>query len=150
MVLAVAAAVFFGAIGAVEFGRGDGGDIIAAILSMVVIIPVYLAFIVAFLAYAAVSRNVGFNSLTLQDGHQFRSTLTIGRYSWIMITNFLLTIITIGIYIPWAKVRIARYLAANTTMIANGDLDRFVAGQVDDRGVASGEFLDIEGIDFGF
>ena len=114
------------------------------------LIPIYLAFIVAFIAYAVVSRNVGFNALTLENGHQFRSTLTIKGYSWILITNFLLTIITIGIYIPWAKVRAARYLADNTTMVANGDLDRFIEGQVDNRGVASGEFLDIEGIDFGF
>ncbi len=143
--LAIAAIMFFTAI------TGGGGLEVAAIGGLqIAIILFYVGFIVAFIAYAAVSRNVGFNALTLQDGHQFRSTLTVGRYSWILISNFLLTIITIGIYIPWAKVRVARYLADNTFMIANGDLDRFIEGQVDDRGVASGEFLDIEGIDFGF
>ena len=142
--------LFLGFLGTDGLEGGGGDEILAAVLSGVVLIPIYLAFIVAFVAYAVVSRNVGFNALTLENGHQFHSTLTIKGYSWILITNFLLIIITLGIYIPWAKVRAARYLAENTSMIANGDLDRFVEGQVDSRGVASGEFLDIEGIDFGF
>ncbi len=131
-------------------GATAGLDAASFGMAQIGVVISYFGVIVAAIAYAAVSRNVGFNVLSLQNGHRFRSTLTIGRYSWIIITNFLLTIITIGLYIPWAKVRVARYLADNTFMIANGDLDRFVEGQVDDRGVASGEFLDIEGIDFGF
>ncbi|MGI9354245.1 MAG: YjgN family protein [Rhizobiaceae bacterium] len=154
LLILIAALVVAGIVTFLSFMGADGfsdtGETLAVLLSFAVAIPVYLAFIVAFIAYAAISRNVGFDALALEDGHQFRSTLTVGRYSWILITNFLLTIITIGLYIPWAKVRVARYLADNTFMVANGDLDRFVEGQIDDRGVASGEFLDIEGIDFGF
>lgn len=114
------------------------------------IVTIYLAGIVAFTAYAARSRNIGFNHLSLDGAHSFRSTLTIRRYSWIVITNFLLILITLTLYVPWAKVRMARYLADNTIMIADGDLDRFVGRQVDDSGVTSGEFLDLEGFDFGF
>nr|WHW29436.1 putative DUF898 domain-containing protein [uncultured bacterium] len=110
----------------------------------------YGGFAVAYLAYAAITRNIGFNNLSLQGGHGFTSTVNIRPYVWIALTNFLLSIVTLGLFIPWAKVRMASYLAANTTMNINGSLDGIVAGQADGSGVTSGEFLDIEGMDFGF
>lgn len=114
----------------------------------------YIGFLVAFLIYAAYSRNIGFGVLNLTNlkgfnSHRFESTVQVKPYLWIIITNFLLTVITLGLYIPWAKVRLAKYLADNTAMLASGDLEGFTASMVDDSGVASGEFLDIEGIDFG-
>ena len=142
-------AFLFALIGGVAGSAAGFGSLMLASTPLVVF-PFYLVVILSIIAYAALSRNIGMNSLALAGGHGFESTLRVRRYAWIVVTNALLTIVTIGLYIPWAKVRLARYLAANTTMLAAGDLDQFVAGQIDDSGVTSGEFLDIEGFDFGF
>ena len=40
------------------------------------------------------------------------------EYFKIWIVNILLTIVTVGIYYPWAKVRNRRYLYANSTLDA--------------------------------
>lgn len=110
----------------------------------------YFGIGVAFLLYAARSRNIGISSLKLEGGHRFGSNISARSYIWIIATNFLLSVITLGIYIPWAQVRLARYLADHTTMYPSGDLGEFTDTMTDDKGVTSGEFLDLEGFDFGF
>ncbi|MDD9908391.1 MAG: YjgN family protein [Ahrensia sp.] len=147
---ALGAYTTFSRVTLIDPNNTDPAAFLAFLFQAVVFVPFYLAFFVASAAYAALARNAAFNVLALEGGHEFRSTVSVGSYCWIIVTNLILTIATIGLFIPWAKVRIARYLADNTTMLAKGDLDRFVEDQTDDRGVASGEFLDIEGIDFGF
>lgn len=118
--------------------------------TMVGIILAYLLMIFTFFIYTARSRNIGFNNLHLDGGHEFRSTITARRFAWILVTNTILIILTLTLFTPWAKVRLARYLADNTQMVAACDLDSFVEGEIDETGVASGEFLSIEGFDFGF
>lgn len=114
------------------------------------VLMLYAGLIFSGVIYSVYSRNNSFGHLELAHGHKFSSSLKVGPFLWLVISNAFLTIITLTLYYPWAKVRIARYLANNTALTANGDLDSFAASQVDSRGVASGEFLDIEGIDFGF
>ena len=94
---------------------------------------VYLSIAGSVLTYIALSRNVGFNSLELHGGHRFRSTVKPLPYCWIVITNSILILITIFLYTPWAKVRLARYLADNTSMIAADDLDGFVSASVSEK-----------------
>jgi uncharacterized membrane protein YjgN (DUF898 family) len=110
----------------------------------------YIIIIIANFIYLARSRNIGFNNLHLEGGHEFRSTVTAGRLTWITLSNVILILLTLTLFTPWAKVRLARYLADNTQMIAVSELDNFVEGQIDETGVTSGEFLSIEGFDFGF
>lgn len=148
-VLIVVPLILVAIMGGITYSTSIDPDLVLTMLPVIIGV-VYFGFIVAFLIYAAHSRNIGFNNLHLREGHRFTSTVTVKSFLWILITNFLLIIVTIGLYIPWAKVRLARYLADNTTMLAKGDLDRFTDEQIEGRGVASGEFLDIEGIDFGF
>jgi len=48
--------------------------------------------------------------------HAFEFSGQAGEYFRIWIVNLLLTVLTIGIYSPWAKVRSARYLSASTQL----------------------------------
>lgn len=54
-------------------------------------------------------------------GITLKSTMGFFRYSFIVFTNILLLIITLGIAYPWAKVRATRYVL-NNTIIQNYDL----------------------------
>ena len=95
-------------------------------------------------------RNVALNETVIDGRHLLASNIHRGRYAWIAITNFLATILTLGLARPWAAVRMANYLAICTALHCTVSLDEYL-GEVTDEGAAVGsEFMDIEGIDFGF
>lgn len=119
-------------------------------VGIVIGVLAYVAIIIIFFIYAAYSRNIGFNNLHLEGGHEFRSTVTARGYAWITVTNVILTVLTIGLFIPWAKVRMVRYHVDNTEAFAASNLDEFVEGKLDQSGVVSGELLTAEGVEFGF
>ena len=48
-------------------------------------------------------------------------------FTFIIITNFLAVILTLGLAIPWAQVRLARYMAENT--LVSGDVALTTAEQ---------------------
>ena len=63
------------------------------------------------------------------------------------VINIFGIIFTLGLFIPWAAVNIARYMADHVYLIPNGDLDRFVADQqsaVAAVGEEIGEMFDLD------
>ena len=50
--------------------------------------------------------------------------------------------LSMGIFTPWAKVRMARYRASCTEMHIQGDLDGFVAGEAQRAGAVGLELGD--------
>ena len=58
-------------------------------------------------------------------------------------------LVTLGLMLPWARIRMARYLAAHTTLVPGDSLDSFV-GRMEERATAIGDaYSDIEGIELG-
>lgn len=127
---------------------GSAGFISTGV-SQVGIFVLYAAFIGSGVFYAAGVRNIAYNGTTLDGVHKLKSNLSRLKYTIIIITNFLAIIVSIGLLRPWTAVRTWRYLADNTALEVNGSMDGFIAGQEDSGNVVAGEYLDIEGIDFG-
>jgi len=70
------------------------------------------------------------------------------KYFYIQATNGLLTLLTLGLFVPFARIRRLRYLAACTAFVAAGDIGAFVAAAQDGPvGAAGDETADIFGID---
>lgn len=113
-------------------------------------ILVYLLFILGYFVYSVIARNVNYNHLELEGGHRFHSNVELLPFFWLLAVNFIASIATLGLLIPWAQIRKARYLAAHTFILPGGDLEDFANVAQPEGGVASGEFLDIEGMDIGF
>jgi uncharacterized membrane protein YjgN (DUF898 family) len=110
---------------------------------------IFVAFFPAATIYQAFVRNVTFNNLTLEGGHSFVSTVVPLRLVWIAMSNALAVVLTLGLMLPWAQVRMARYLADHTVVVPGSSLDRF-AGQLEARQGAIGDaYGDIESIDLG-
>lgn len=126
-----------------------GALVLAAGLSQVALISVYFIIIAGGVFYAAGVRNVAFNGTNLDGGHKLHSNLSRTKYTFIIITNFLAIIVSIGLLRPWTAVRTWRYLMDNSALQVAGSLDDFIAGQEEAGNVVAGEYLDIEGIDFG-
>ena len=83
--------------------------------------------------------------------HRFESALRARDMIWIYATNLVAIICTIGLAVPWAMVRLARYRAQHFTLLAEGSLDEFVAeagGKASATGAELVDALDV-GLDFG-
>lgn len=124
--------------------------ILVAAAAYFILIPFFLVFALASLVYRAGVRNVVFSSTVIDGRHMLDSRVSRRRYLAIAVTNFLATVFTLGLMRPWAAVRMAKYMAASTSLIAAGSLDDFVAGEADPGAAAAAEYLDVEGFDFGF
>ncbi|MBB3120554.1 YjgN family protein [Pseudoduganella violacea] len=79
--------------------------------------------------------------------HGFRSELAWGRLTSIYLTNLLGVICTLGLFIPFAKVRVLKYRLESATMLAAGSLDDFIAGvqqDVDSTGEGVADIIDLD------
>ncbi|MEK6662331.1 MAG: YjgN family protein [Pseudomonadota bacterium] len=142
----------FGGIAMASLGGKAGGDIQATVagywfLGMAAFYLVVLVIYGFIFAYA----NARFSNImfcgTRIDGHQFEADLSAWGLFKVYLINLLGIIFTLGLFIPWAKVNIARYMADHVYLIPNGDLDRFVADQqsaVAAVGEEMGEMFDID------
>ena len=110
---------------------------------------VAVAFLPLMTIYRAFIRNAVYGGITLEGGHRFESTISPPKLIWIAISNAAAVVVSLGMLLPWARVRVARYLCANTLVKPAGSLDEFV-GEAETRQSAIGDaFMDIEGVDVG-
>jgi len=90
------------------------------------------------IAYMSASLgNLVYNSTTLGP-HALHSRLEERKLFWIYLTNTLVIIATLGLYLPWAHVRLAHYRAASLELLPGGDLGAFV-GQSMEKVASTGE-----------
>ncbi len=109
----------------------------------------YVLLIASFLAYSAGVRNISFNATELEGGHSLESEVPRFGYAWLIITNLIVTVLSIGLMSAWAAVRTWRYLTDHSSMNVSGDLENFISQQNPEGNVAAAEYLDIEGIELG-
>ena len=133
------------------FAFGLIAAISLALLPAIAFVLLPLAYLLAgafFLGYLR-SRigNLVFNSSTLADSAHFGSTLSATKLAYIYLTNLLAITVSLGLMVPWAAVRIARYRCESLMLECPGDLESFVAqaGQeVAATGEEIGEFFDFD------
>jgi len=105
-----------------------------------------LVYLLLFAYLAAALGNIYFNYSSLNN-HGFHSSLQTGKMAWLYLTNTLAIVFTLGLMIPWAQVRMARYRAECLQLLTAGSLDSFVAAeqkQVSALGEEMGEVFDFE------
>jgi uncharacterized membrane protein YjgN (DUF898 family) len=73
----------------------------------------------------------------------------VGILCWITFSNLLAIIVSVGLLMPWARVRMTRYLAANLIMHGPPDLDTFVQGTRPDARALGEEASDFFDVDIG-
>lgn len=109
----------------------------------------FALFLPAAVIYGAMIRNTIYNATTLTGGHKFNSTVSAAKLFWLALSNFAVVICTLGLMIPWAQIRIAKYLAENTNLIPGDSLDNFIGQQQPETSALGDAFTDLEGIDVG-
>ncbi len=111
-----------------------------AIAVVVLLYFVVLFFLVSLGVFLhALSMNLALNNTTLDGRHELRSTLGPLRMAWITVSNSILVLLTIGLFYPWARVRLVRYEISRLAVLAASDLDEFTSEAIATQGAIGEE-----------
>ena len=138
------------AITAVAASGTAGKGTFAALGMVFLLIPLSLILSQAVvMPYVAARTNNAIWSTTRLGSHQFVSRLPVGGYIGLTVVNWLGIIFTLGLFIPWARVRVARFRAEHLALEANGCLDAFVAGEASSVAAIGDETAEMFDLDIG-
>ncbi len=115
--------------------------ILIGIIAFYLIIPILVAFIQARKA------NLYYNHLVLKNV-RFHSTQRARDLIWIYLSNLILIAMTLGFFIPFAAVRIARYRAEHLSLVSD-DLASFTAQARENMSAVGAEISDLFDMDIG-
>ncbi len=154
--LAMGGLLFFGALMAGLMLRGKGGmptiaqhgslnsSVLMFTLSVYGVILLVTTLMQQFIYAWATNYCLGHSEL---GGVGFESRLSGGMLSWIRLSNIAAAVLSLGLLMPWAKVRRMRYITENIRVVTGRDLDDFTAS-VDpgesSYGDAATDFFDME------
>ncbi|MGI9493754.1 MAG: DUF898 family protein, partial [Geminicoccaceae bacterium] len=107
------------------------------------------AIILAVIAYTYLTtklQNYFFNNTRVGE-HQLFLDLNLWRVLWIRLSNLVVIALTIGLMIPWARIRMTRYQIERMSLIPHGDLNTLVGeqqGNIGAYGDELGEGMDLD------
>jgi uncharacterized membrane protein YjgN (DUF898 family) len=89
-------------------------------------------------AFHALVTNLIWNNTRIGE-HRIECNLSPYKLIWITISNFVLVAVTLGMFIPWAQVRLAKYQLESTRLLPTTDLQEFVAAEPESAGAVGEE-----------
>ena len=114
---------------------------------------VYIAFLMATFILVAYFqsqvRQYVFANTVLNGNVNFSSSLTTISLAWLMMSNFLLVLVTLGLGTPWAKVRRAKLILKNTLVDVEHGIDGFITQQQDKQSALGEQIGDAFDVDIG-
>ncbi|CAG2129061.1 hypothetical protein LMG31506_00581 [Cupriavidus yeoncheonensis] len=139
--------VLVAVVGGIALGAGAGSGRGAAVLAgLFGTIGIYVAVLAVGPYFNASLQNLVWNHTTLVP-HGLRSEVNAGRLFYIFLTNMIGIALTLGLFLPFARVRSARYRVECMSLLARAPLDAFVAGQAESVGAlgdAAADWYDID------
>lgn len=91
-------------------------------------------------------QNLVWNHTQLGE-HRFESSVGARRLYLIVLTNLLGVVCTLGLFMPFAAIRVARYRLECVSVVCAGSLDDFVAGQSQEVAATGEEAADLFDVD---
>ncbi len=126
---------------------------IGALIGMMIGAVIYLAFIIGITQYLAVRiTNLCLNSTSVGgETTRFLSQIRLRDMIVLQVTNLLAIVFSLGLAIPWVQIRMARYRASKTFVVAPaGGLENFTAGAVEKDSALGDAAADVFDMDIGF
>lgn len=120
-----------------NINSGLGLSYIAVLLSSFIVVAYFQAHV----------RQYVFDNTLLNENVSFSSSLTTRALAWLMISNFVLLVMTLGLATPWAKVRRAQLILKNTLVDVESGFDGFITQQQEQQsalGEQVGDAFDID------
>jgi len=114
---------------------------------------IYLLFIIGMMLIMAYSmtrqRTYTYENTTLDEKITFKSTLKAKPLAFVMVTNLFAIIFTLGLALPWAKVRIARLMLENTQVSTDEGFDAYITQKVKEGSALGDQIGDAFDVDVG-
>jgi uncharacterized membrane protein YjgN (DUF898 family) len=129
-------------------GAGEAGSrgAVAAGLALLFVVAYLLGSVGMWAFTTARVQNLAWNHTQLGP-HRFASAIQARHLIFITMTNLLGIIFTLGLYKPFAEVRLTRYLLGACTVVVAGNLNEFVAGETQQIGATGEEAVEMFDID---
>jgi uncharacterized membrane protein YjgN (DUF898 family) len=128
---------------------GQRGTIDPGTAALVGFLPLAFMVVIALMIRPYISArlaNLTWNATSV-GGKTFLSTQTYRSYLAVVFTNFVLIVLTLGLYWPWAKVREAAYRLDRLALEATS-LDAFVGRAIEEKSAVGEEIADAFDLDF--
>ena len=128
-------------------GAGETWTAGVVVFGPLLIVAAYLLASVAMWAFTSARvQNLAWNHTQLGP-HRFESAVQARHLIFITMTNLLGIIFTLGLYKPFAEIRLTRYLLGACTVVVSGNLNQFVAGETQQIGATGEEAVEMFDID---
>ena len=88
--------------------------------------------------FRALITNLIWNNTRLGE-HRIECNLSPWILIWITVSNFVLIVLTLGMFMPWAAVRLARYELESMRLVPASDLQEFEAAEPESLGAVGEE-----------
>ncbi len=82
--------------------------------------------------------------------HRFFSQVSARRLLWIRVSNFLGIVLTFGLFMPFATIRMLRFKLESMGVAVNGDMSGFIADQQQQATAAGEETAEMFDVDISF
>jgi len=109
---------------------------------------IYPIFFILYVYLHTTITNLSINHTTLHN-YQFESKLETGKICWLYLSNIFAIMFSLGLLIPWAMIRTARYRISCLTLITDNESENFIAAEAEKANAIGEEFGDFLDIDIG-
>ena len=149
LIVGIIVAVFAGTIKSL----GESGESlkIAGLAGTVLLTYVLMAFLAILVQQYIFARTFNYSWGHSRLGQvTFIARLRARDLAWIRFSNLIAIFLSLGLLIPWAKVRRARYILSCTTVLLSGDMGAFEAAVVPEEGAVGDTAADFFDWDIGW
>jgi len=138
-------------VGAMELLKTSGEEVgvLPIIMPFLVIFIMLPAYLWLFAYMQAKRTNLMYNNMNI-SGNKVKSELKTGYLLYLYVTNTLAMMVSLGLLMPWAKIRTARYRASVTSLNVAGDLGQYTSAQEQQQSALGEEMGEMFDMDLGF
>ncbi|MET0265910.1 MAG: DUF898 family protein, partial [Duganella sp.] len=115
--------------------------------SMWIFAAIYILLLSLIPLFVSLVQNLVWNHAQLEQ-HRFQSEVKWGRMLFIIVSNYVAVICTLGLFLPFAQVRLMRYRIESLALLPQGSLDDIVVQAGADVGAAGEGVADFMDFDF--
>lgn len=124
-------------------------DVFATLVLGIMLALYLLSFLLLGPWFSARLQNLVWRHTTLGP-HAFTSDVRARALFWIYLTNFLGIVATLGLFKPFADIRLARYRLGHIALVPDGELDTFLSDRQQAVGATGAEAADLFDFDISF
>lgn len=107
------------------------------------IVGFYFLFLLITPLMQAYTHRAIWDKLTLGDNEFRLDNFSPIRFAFIQATNYIAIVLSLGLFYPWAKVRLHRYKVETLTLVAYDDFDTLATASMDDVSSVAEEISDV-------